>query len=248
MSNLCRLWGVHQSRTTPYHPQGNGVVKRNNRMLGDALRSLLLGRSQKEWDTVLPQVMRAYHSTPHTTTGETPNFLMLGRQTRVPDHFTYHVPEQDCSVREYASELVKRMKAAHDMLREKQWQVRQKDSEESPLYHVEDWVWMVNHRRRCGEVAKLQPEFMGPYVVVEMMPNHTYKIERSGQVSIQNEACLKPYWASPDAVGETPPPLLEPRRQTTTRGRRQRHGPEHEVVMPREEDLARTNDHFHLQK
>jgi len=75
MSELCRLWGVNQSRTTPYHPQGNGVVERNNRMLGDALRSLLLGRSQEEWDTVLPHIM---HSTPHTSTGETPNLLMLG--------------------------------------------------------------------------------------------------------------------------------------------------------------------------
>jgi len=63
MSDLCRLWVVNQSRTTPYHPQGNGVVERNNRMLGDALRSLLLGCSQEEWDTVLPQVMRAYRST-----------------------------------------------------------------------------------------------------------------------------------------------------------------------------------------
>jgi len=80
MSDLCRLWGVNQSRTTPYHPQGNGVVGRNNRMLGDALRSLLLGRSQEEWDTVLPQVMRAYRSTPHTSTGETPNPLMLSRE------------------------------------------------------------------------------------------------------------------------------------------------------------------------
>jgi len=73
MSDRCHLLGVNQSRTTPYHPQGNGVVERNNRRLGDALRSLLLGRSQEEWDTVLPQVMRAYRSTPHTSTVRLPN-------------------------------------------------------------------------------------------------------------------------------------------------------------------------------
>jgi len=82
---------------------------------------------------------------------------------------------------------------------------------------VGDWVWIVNHRRLRGQAVKLQPKFVGPYVVVEAMPNHTYKIERSGPESIENEARLKPYWASPDAVGDAPP-LLEPRRQTTTRG------------------------------
>jgi len=193
MSNLCCLWGVNQSRTTPYHPQGNGEVERNNRMLGDAFRCLLLRQSQEEWDTVLPQVMRAYRSTPHTSTGEAPNLLMLGRETQVLDHLTYHVLEQDHSVQEYANELVERMKGAHEMLREKQWQVRHEDSEEPPLYQVGDWVWMANYRRRCRQAPKLQPKFVGPYMVVEAMPNHTYKIECSGQVSIQNEARLKPY-------------------------------------------------------
>jgi len=116
--------------------------------------------------------------------------------------------------------------------------VRQEDSNEPPLYQVGDWVWMVNHRRRRGQATKVQPKFVGPYAVVEVMPNHTYKLERSGQVSVQNEARLKPYWASPGTVGEAPPPLLEPRRQTTMRGRRQR-GPEYEVVMPQIEDLVR---------
>jgi len=66
-------------------------------------------------------------------------------------------------------------------------------------------VWIVNYRRCRGQAAKLQPKFMGPYMVVEVILNHTYEIERSGQVSIQNEARLKPYWTSPDAVGESPP-------------------------------------------
>jgi len=109
-------------------------------MLGDALLSLLLRRSEEEWDMVLPQVMHPYRNTPHTSTGETPNLLMLGRETQVPDHLTYHIPEQDCSVHEYASELVEQMKAAHKMLREKQWQVRCEDSEEPPFYQVGDWV------------------------------------------------------------------------------------------------------------
>jgi len=71
MSDLYRLCGVKQSSTTTYHPRGYGVVERNNRMLGDALRSLLLGRGKEEWDMVFPQIMQAYCSTPHISTGET---------------------------------------------------------------------------------------------------------------------------------------------------------------------------------
>jgi len=111
------------------------------------------------------------------------------------------------------------------------------DSGEPPLYSVGDWVWVVNHCRHQKPAAKPQPRLIGPYTVVEVMPNHTYKLEHSGQVSIQNEARLKLYWANLDAAGENPP-LLEPRRQTTTQGRR-RHGPGYKVVMPRAEDLAR---------
>jgi len=140
LSDFCRLWGVNKSRTTPYHPQGNGIVERDNRMLGNSLHSLLLGRGQEEWDVVLPQVMRAHRTTPHTSTGETPNLLMLGRETRVPDHLAYHIPEQDYSIHENASGLVEKMQVAHKILREKQWQVRQEDSNEPPLYQVGDWV------------------------------------------------------------------------------------------------------------
>jgi len=54
------------------------------------------------------------------------------------------------------------MRAAHEMLQEKLWQVRSEDSEEPPLYQVWDWVWMVNHHRCHIQAAKLQPKFVGP--------------------------------------------------------------------------------------
>ena len=85
MQELCMLWGVIKTHTTPYHPQANGVVERGNRGLGDSLRALLLTRGQEEWDLLLPQIMRAFRGTPHSVTGETANMLMLGRELRLPD-------------------------------------------------------------------------------------------------------------------------------------------------------------------
>ena len=77
MAELCQLWKVEKTRTTPYHPQANGIVERNNRLLGDSLRTMLIDRGQDEWDLLLPQLIRAFRGTPHSATGETPNFLML---------------------------------------------------------------------------------------------------------------------------------------------------------------------------
>jgi len=89
-------------------------------MLDDAHRSLPLGLSQEEWDVVLPQIIQVYHSTLHSSMQETPNFLALGRKTRVLDHLTYYVPAPKSPVHEFVGKLVEIMGNTHDALREKQ--------------------------------------------------------------------------------------------------------------------------------
>jgi len=69
---------------------------------------------------VLPQIMQAYRSTAHSSTQKTPNLLMLGRETRVLENLTYHVPAPESPVREYVGKLIETMEKAHDALREKQ--------------------------------------------------------------------------------------------------------------------------------
>jgi len=101
------------------------------------------------------QVMRAHRSTPHMSTSETPNFLMLGQKTCVLNHRTYHIPDHKSSTHKYVEELVEQMRTAHDMFCEKQCQLREEDFEEHPLYQVRDRVWKVSHFRGCGQLAWL---------------------------------------------------------------------------------------------
>ena len=163
---LCRLWGVDKSRTTPYRPKGNGIVERNNRVLGDSLRALLTGRGQEEWDLILPHLMRTLRGIPHSATKETPNFMLLGRELRLPDQLQYGSSiEYFSSTNEYTQAIQNRLLQAHELLRKRQQEVVATDTQEPPLFNVGDQVWMVSKRRRKGENSKLSAKFVDLYRV-----------------------------------------------------------------------------------
>ncbi|PIK39039.1 Retrovirus-related Pol polyprotein from transposon [Apostichopus japonicus] len=46
--HMCRLLDIHKTRTTPFHPQSDGMVERFNRTLEDML-SLVVSENQKDW-------------------------------------------------------------------------------------------------------------------------------------------------------------------------------------------------------
>ena len=83
MKQLCDLYGISKSRTTPYHPAGNGRVERMNQTLLNMLRTLE-AEKQSRWPEYLPELLQAYNNTIHSATGFAPSYLMFGRHLRLP--------------------------------------------------------------------------------------------------------------------------------------------------------------------
>ena len=50
---MCRVLGIKKTRTTPYHPQSDGMVERFNRTL-EAQLSKFADHNHKDWDEHIP--------------------------------------------------------------------------------------------------------------------------------------------------------------------------------------------------
>ena len=83
IQELCKLYGVRKTRTTPYHAQGNAQTERFNKTLCGLIKSLDR-KNRSQWPDLLPHLVFIYNSTPHSVTGFTPYTLMFGREPTVP--------------------------------------------------------------------------------------------------------------------------------------------------------------------
>ena len=80
---VCKFYGIEKTRTTPYHPEGNGQTERFNRTLCSMIRSLDPDK-RKRWPELIQQLVFLYNCTPHGTTGLSPYRLLYGREPYTP--------------------------------------------------------------------------------------------------------------------------------------------------------------------
>lgn len=188
IKHLCSQLGIEKTRTSPYHPQCDGMVERLNRTLKQQL-SKYICESGGEWDRYLPQVELAYNSSVHSSTGFSPFFLAHGREPRLPADillncspaFTSCTPGTPA---DYARDVTTRLSyafkdAAEQSAAAKLSQKQQYDKK--TFFHPHkpgDFVFLDDPAQKQN---KLAPKWKGPFKILRRLdkgdnPGVTYEI------------------------------------------------------------------------
>ena len=119
LAELYRMLGVRPLKTTPYHPQTDGVVKRCNQTLKRMLRKVV-NEDGNNWDKLIPYILYAYQQVPQASTGFSPFELVYGRDLRRPldvlkDGWTNTEGKEDDELN-YVQRVYDTLKAAKDLV------------------------------------------------------------------------------------------------------------------------------------
>ena len=187
--NLCELAGMEKTRTTPYHPSGNGMCERFNRTLLHMLGTLD-DHQKANWKDYVAPVVHAYNTTKHNSTGFSPFYLMFGRHPRLAvDVYFGHQPNgrRSKGQSKFIKDLSSRLGFAYDLATKnsKAAQARQKKVyDRSPIANkieIGDEVLV----RNFTPSGKLDNYWEGHIYIVKAKPNSdipVYVVQRKGAI------------------------------------------------------------------
>ena len=202
--------GIKKTRTTPYHPQADGVVERMNRTL-EAMLKATVQENQSDWDTQIPFVLSAYRSTVHSSTGFTPNDLLLGREATPPLAVAYESPQAQTGTAgeppaSYAIEMRDRMRAGYHQA----WETLQKSAttqkkaydqnRTAKRWEEGDEVLFFLPLKKPGLSPKLQQFWTGTWVIKKKISEVVVQIKKERKTRIVHVDLLKSYERIPGIV------------------------------------------------
>lgn len=182
-SNLVKaISAVFETRkifTSAYHPQCDGLVERFNSTLLDML-SKFTDTNQDDWDEFVSAVEFAYNSSYQASVGDSPFFLLTGRDPLFPINFgeipadVLNSTAKITDVVDWRERLVSRLELARRLAAEslkssqKAAEVQYNRSHQPHRFHPGQMVWLYTPHVKKGLSPKLARPWSGPFRIVDV--------------------------------------------------------------------------------
>ena len=179
VKEICRILQIKKTRTSPYHPQCDGLVERFNRTLLHMIATSAKSNPHC-WEEYIRAVCFAYNTSIQSSTGYSPFFLIYGREARLPIDLTFSTSHTDTlSPNVHAQHLQHTLNYAYDMVRSNlgDVQCRQKTVYDRKIhgepFKQGDLVWLYSTVVPPHTCRKLHHPWKGPYRVVSKLSDIT---------------------------------------------------------------------------
>ena len=114
-ASFAKHMGFTHQKVMPVWPRANGMCERFMRNLGKVVQGART--ENKPWRQELYKFLRNYRVTPHSTTGKSPAYALLGRETKVKFPITMEERREDHDMRERDAQQETKMKEYADQRR-----------------------------------------------------------------------------------------------------------------------------------
>jgi ribosomal protein L21E len=176
VKEICILFKIKQMRTTAYHPQTDGLVKRFNRTLVDMLTCYVVDEPE-QWERFLPYVTFAYNTAVQSTLKECTFFLFFGRLPVLPNdiklNFKYEVTGDDALMYTKKWMQAQRLARIHLFKAQEKQKFHYNLGTVATMYEVGDWVLL----KAPPMAGKFINHWNGPYQITKNYSKVNYEIE-----------------------------------------------------------------------
>lgn len=184
MEEILRLLSVKGLKTTPYHPQCNGLVERFNGTLKKMLRRMTADQP-KEWPRFISPLLFAYREAPQSSLKFSPFELVYGRAVRGPLQVLRELWDNDEPNEEvkttytYVLDLAERLKSTCELAK-----IELTKAKEVQKFHFDKKakVRRLEQGSKClvllpTATNKLVAQWRGPYTVIERASEVNYIVQ-----------------------------------------------------------------------
>ncbi|CAM4808933.1 unnamed protein product [Rotaria magnacalcarata] len=180
MKTITQTTNIKHAFSASYHPQTNGQVERFNATFS-ALLAKYCNKEKSGWDNFLQQVVNAYNTGIHVTTGFAPYELAFGRKFRSPFGSTSPVVKLPRAADFYKYLQQSRkiiINAACENIRQQQHLSKQRydTNRKDTTYNIGDLAYV----KVCSNRHKLGERWLGPFKIIQRCGDQNYIVGEQG--------------------------------------------------------------------